>query len=89
MPRLNIITTEYFSKIIKILITALTFFLGKKTAQQLNASTNGRTWERISKYKRLKAHKMLQKQKKETAMFGISVTHLIHDPQGFAEKQLK
>ncbi|XP_067887287.1 protein SDA1 homolog [Heterodontus francisci] len=103
----NVITTACFSKVTKILVGALKFFLGKdedeKNDSDLESEDEGPTTRDITmryatakkstKYKKKleKALKVLKKhrKKKKAEVFNFSAIHLIHDPQGFAEKLFK
>uniref|UniRef100_A0A2R9AWM4 Protein SDA1 n=1 Tax=Pan paniscus TaxID=9597 RepID=A0A2R9AWM4_PANPA len=99
----NVITTACFSKVTKILVVALTFFLGKdedeKQASDSESEDDGPTARDLlaqeessqNKKKLEKAMKVLKKQKKKkkTEVFNFLAVHLIHDPQDFAEKLLK
>uniref|UniRef100_A0A2I3RRR5 Protein SDA1 n=1 Tax=Pan troglodytes TaxID=9598 RepID=A0A2I3RRR5_PANTR len=99
----NVITTACFSKVTKILVVALTFFLGKdedeKQASDSESEDDGPTARDLlaqeessqNKKKLEKAMKVLKKQKKKkkTEVFNFLAVHLIHDPQNFAEKLLK
>uniref|UniRef100_UPI00398F6D38 protein SDA1 homolog n=1 Tax=Pristiophorus japonicus TaxID=55135 RepID=UPI00398F6D38 len=103
----NVITTACFSKITKILVGALKFFLGKdvdeKNDSDLESEDEGPTTRDITikyatgkkstknKKKLERALKVLKKHKnkKKAEVFNFSAIHLIHDPQGFAEKLFK
>ncbi|KAL6075166.1 hypothetical protein STEG23_029993 [Scotinomys teguina] len=69
----NVITTACFSKVTKILVAALTFFLGKDEEEKQDSDSESEK----------------QKKKKKPEVFNFSAIHLIHDPQDFAEKLLK
>ncbi|XP_048193562.1 protein SDA1 homolog [Perognathus longimembris pacificus] len=101
----NVITTACFSKITKILVAALTFFLGKDEDEKQDSDSESEdegptardllvqyaTGKKSAKNKKKleKAMKVLKKQKKKPEVFNFSAIHLIHDPQDFAEKLLK
>ncbi|XP_041054621.1 protein SDA1 homolog isoform X1 [Carcharodon carcharias] len=103
----NVITTACFSKVTKILVGALKFFLGKdedeKNDSDLESEDEGPTTRDVTlryatakkftknKKKLEKALKVLKKhkKKKKAEVFNFSAIHLIHDPQGFAEKLFK
>ncbi|XP_067846427.1 protein SDA1 homolog [Heptranchias perlo] len=103
----NVITTACFSKVTKILVGALKFFLGKdvdeKNDSDLDSEDEGPTTRDVlmryatgkkatkNKKKLEKALKVLKKhkKKKKAEVFNFSAIHLIHDPQGFAEKIFK
>ncbi|KAB0790528.1 hypothetical protein PPYR_09982 [Photinus pyralis] len=103
----NIIATGCFSKITKVMVASLKFFLGKDPeekesddsdsepeinpksvimANKFNKKTKKRE-KRLSKVKKLaaKAHN----KKSKPPAFNFSAIHLLHDPQGMAEKLFK
>jgi protein SDA1 len=97
----NVISTGCFSKETKILVTATKFFLGSDeddeedeeeddlpTTKEVTMQNkfNKKTRKREKYLENIKkAHK--KKKKKNTApSYNFSALHLIHDPQGFAEK---
>lgn len=103
----NIIGTGCFSKITKVMVASLKFFLGKDPeekdsddsdseteinpksvimANKFNKKTKKRE-NRLSKVKKLAAK--AQKKKSKPPAFNFSAIHLLHDPQGMAEKLFK
>ncbi|KAF5302674.1 hypothetical protein FQA39_LY10170 [Lamprigera yunnana] len=103
----NIIATGCFSKITKVMVASLKFFLGKDPeekgsdesdseneinpkdvimANKFNKKTRKRQ-KQLSKVKKIaaKAHK----NKSKPPAFNFSAVHLLHDPQGMAEKLFK
>lgn len=103
----NVITTACFSKVAKILVGALKFFLGKDIDEKNDSDVDSEdegptvrdltvkfsTGKKSSKNRKKleKALKVLKKHKKKgkAEVFNFSAIHLIHDPQGFAEKLFK
>ncbi|XP_067413135.1 protein SDA1 homolog isoform X2 [Emydura macquarii macquarii] len=103
----NVITTACFSKVTKILVAGLKFFLGKDEDEKRESDSESEdegptardlmvryaTGKKTTKHKKKleKAMKVLKKhkKKKKPEVFNFSAIHLIHDPQGFAEKLLK
>jgi len=105
----NVIVTACFSKVTKILVAAITFFLGvdeqdekdddsdeeadkpKKTAIQIIVANKASKKTRKKERKMKKALSVIHKHKKKKKVdsFNFSAIHLIHDPQGFAEKMYK
>lgn len=101
----NVIVTGCFSKVTKIMVTAIKFFLGVDEEEDESDSeddekidpkhlliadkVNKKTKKRKKKFQR--AMKMVKKQKKKhkPETFNFSALHLVHDPQGFAEKLFK
>ena len=101
----NVIGTACFSDITKLMVTAVKFFLGNdeeeeeedsddddipdlkdvKMANKFNKKTRKRQrfLENVKK-----AHKK-KKKKNQVETYNFSALHLIHDPQGFAEKIFK
>ncbi|KAG2465802.1 EPHA5 protein, partial [Polypterus senegalus] len=69
----NVITTACFSKVTKILVAALKFFLGKDEDEKKDSDSESEK----------------HKKKKRPETFNFSAIHLVHDPQDFAEKLLK
>ncbi|XP_064636472.1 protein SDA1 homolog [Lineus longissimus] len=100
----NVITTACFSKVTKILVGALQFFLGRDEADEVLSDSESDSEQKTEKelllghrvgkkskkrQKKLdRALKVLKKNKKKKKVqpFNFSALHLIHDPQGFAEK---
>ncbi|XP_057656500.1 protein SDA1 homolog [Diorhabda carinulata] len=103
----NVIATGCFSKITKVMVSCLKFFLGKDSdekdsddsdsdnevdpkevmmANKFNKKTRKRE-KQLDKVKKLA--KKQKKKKSEVASFNFSAIHLIHDPQGMAEKLFK
>ncbi|KAH0615774.1 hypothetical protein JD844_026246 [Phrynosoma platyrhinos] len=62
----NVITTACFSKVTKILVAGLTFFLGKDEDEKKDSDSESEK----------------HKKKKKPEVFNFSAIHLIHDPQG-------
>ncbi|XP_066250256.1 protein SDA1 homolog [Euwallacea similis] len=103
----NVIATGCFSKVTKVMVASLKFFLGKDPeekdsdnsdseeevdpkevimANKVNKKTRKRAKE-LSKVKKLAAK--AYKKKSQAATFNFSAIHLLHDPQGMAEKLFK
>lgn len=103
----NVIVQACFSKVTKLMVTALTFFLGKDdedakdsdddseddtpTAKEVCMANkvNKQSRKRQKKLQRAKAVLKKSKKKKKPTTFNFSALHLIHDPQGMAEKLFK
>uniref|UniRef100_A0A673TK49 Protein SDA1 n=1 Tax=Suricata suricatta TaxID=37032 RepID=A0A673TK49_SURSU len=92
----NVITTACFSKVTKILVAALAFFLGKDEEEKQDSNSESEdegptARDLLVQYatgkKSSKNKKRLEKKKPE--VFNFSAIHLIHDPQDFAGKLLK
>eukprot|EP00071_Canis_lupus_P051695 XP_535608.3 protein SDA1 homolog [Canis lupus familiaris] len=99
----NVITTACFSKVTKILVAALTFFLGKDEEEKQDSDSESElkdfenkfvvgspppvVWRNVNVFPLVLFQK--QKKKKKPEVFNFSAIHLIHDPQDFAEKLLK
>ncbi|KAI0215847.1 Protein SDA1 [Lamellibrachia satsuma] len=101
----NVITTALFSKVTKLVVAALKFFLGhdeeeEEESESEDDEVNKRSARelllanRVAK-KTKKRHKRMEraltvlkkhKKKKKAVVFNFSAIHLIHDPQGLAEK---
>lgn len=100
----NVIATGCFSKITKVMVASLKFFLGKDPeekdsdnsdsddevdpkevmlANKFNKKTRKRE-KNLSKVKKLAAK--AYKKKSQAPTFNFSAIHLLHDPQGMAEK---
>ncbi|KAK9732234.1 NUC130/3NT domain [Popillia japonica] len=100
----NVIATGCFSKITKVMVACLKFFLGKDVgekdsddsdseneidpkevmmANKFNKKTRKRE-KHLDKVKKLAAKS--KKKKSQAPIFNFSALHLIHDPQGMAEK---
>merc|ERR1712123_349357 len=95
----NVIATACFSKVTKILVTAVKFFLGTDEDEDEDSDDeeiptlkevtmqnrfNKKTRKREKYLENIKkAHK---KKKTNVATYNFSALHLIHDPQEFAEK---
>ncbi|KAI4471869.1 hsda/sda1-related [Holotrichia oblita] len=100
----NVIATGCFSKITKVMVACLKFFLGKDVgekdsddsdsenevdpkevmmANKFNKKTRKRE-KHLDKVKKLAAKS--KKKKSQAPTFNFSALHLIHDPQGMAEK---
>ncbi|XP_028134143.1 protein SDA1 homolog [Diabrotica virgifera virgifera] len=103
----NVIATGCFSKITKVMVTCLKFFLGKDPdekdsddsdsdnevdpkevmmANKFNKKTRKRE-KQLDKVKKLA--KKQQKKKSQGPAFNFSAVHLLHDPQGMAERLFK
>merc|ERR1712142_907456 len=103
----NAISTACFSPITKVLVSALTFFLGKekddkkdsddssdddgtkKNEQQMLLAhrVGNHTKKRKKRLDRARAKlRQKEKKKKKPDMFDTAALHLLHDPQGFAER---
>ncbi|XP_050295760.1 protein SDA1 homolog [Anthonomus grandis grandis] len=100
----NVIATGCFSKVMKVMVASLKFFLGKDEnekdsdnsdsedevdpkevmmANKVNKKTRKRAKE-LTKVKKLAAK--AYKKKSQAVAFNFSAIHLLHDPQGMAEK---
>ncbi|CAH0547881.1 unnamed protein product [Brassicogethes aeneus] len=103
----NVIATGCFSKITKVMVASLKFFLGKDPdeknsddedsendidpkemamANRVNKKTRKRE-KQMNKVKKLASKQYKKRSKGET--FNFSALHLVHDPQGMAEKLFK
>jgi len=103
----NVIATGCFSKITKVMVASLKFFLGKDPeekdsdnsdsedeinpkevmmANKFNKKTRKRE-KQLEKVKKLASK--AQKKKSKAPLFNFSALHLVHDPQGMAEKLFK
>ncbi|XP_018566501.1 protein SDA1 homolog [Anoplophora glabripennis] len=103
----NVIATGCFSKITKVMVASLKFFLGKDPeekdsdesdsenevdpkevmmANKVNKKTRKRE-KKLSKVKKLASK--AYKKKSAAPVFNFSAIHLVHDPQGMAEKLFK
>ncbi|KAJ8925114.1 hypothetical protein NQ315_001296 [Exocentrus adspersus] len=103
----NVIATGCFSKISKVMVASLKFFLGKDPdekqsdesdsdneidpkevmmANKVNKKTRKRE-KKLTKVKKLASK--AYKKKSKAPVFNFSALHLIHDPQGMAEKLFK
>ncbi|XP_012278204.1 protein SDA1 homolog [Orussus abietinus] len=103
----NVIAMGCLSKITKVMVASLTFFLGTNKeeensddsdsddepnlkevvmANKVNKKTKKRE-KQLKKAKQLFAK--MKKKKSKAPQFNFSALHLIHDPQGFAEKLFK
>ncbi|KAK6631764.1 hypothetical protein RUM43_013828 [Polyplax serrata] len=105
----NVISVACFSKIVKVMVAALKFFLGSDKQEENDKSdssdsenevnpkevimankVNKKTRKRLKQLEKVKKLVKKNKNKKEKApSFNFSALHLIHDPQGFAEKLFK
>ncbi|KAK9499005.1 hypothetical protein O3M35_003528 [Rhynocoris fuscipes] len=105
----NVITTALFSKITKVMVTALKFFLTSDEAKNESDESdsddntpsardvimankfNKKTRKREKQLKKVKSviSKSKKKKKANPAINNFSALHLIHDPQGIAEKLFK
>merc|ERR1712241_903179 len=101
----NVIATACFSELTKLMVTAVKFFLGNDEDEEDDDSDEDdipdikdvRLANKVNKKSRKrqrfldnvkKAHKK-KKKKNKTESYNFSALHLIHDPQGFAEKVFK
>lgn len=101
----NVIATACFSEITKLMVTGVKFFLGNDEDEEDDESDDDdipdikdvRLANKFNKKTRKrqrfldnvkKAHKK-KKNKNKTESYNFSALHLIHDPQGFAEKCFK
>uniref|UniRef100_A0A286XLS8 Protein SDA1 n=1 Tax=Cavia porcellus TaxID=10141 RepID=A0A286XLS8_CAVPO len=95
---INVITMACFCKVTKILVAALTFFLGKDEDEKKDSDSESEeegptARDLLVQYatgkKSAKNKKLEKAMKKKPEVFNFSAIHLIHDPQDFAEKLLK
>merc|ERR1712106_1246760 len=98
----NVIATACFSKITKILVTAVKFFLGSDEENEEDESDdediptlkevtmqnrfNKKTRKREKYLENIKKAHKKKKKKSKATSYNFSALHLIHDPQEFAEK---
>jgi len=98
----NVIATACFSKVTKILVTAIKFFLGTDEENEDEDSDdediptlkevtmqnrfNKKTRKREKYLENIKKAHKKKKKKTNAASYNFSALHLIHDPQEFAEK---
>merc|ERR1712106_1034592 len=98
----NVIATACFSKITKILVTAVKFFLGSDEDNEEDESDdediptlkevtmqnrfNKKTRKREKYLENIKKAHKKKKKKSKATSYNFSALHLIHDPQEFAEK---
>ncbi|XP_046740304.1 protein SDA1 homolog [Diprion similis] len=103
----NVISTGCFSKITKVMVASLKFFLGSDPSENnsddsdsddepnvkevmMANKVNKKSKKREKQLKKVKQLYVKSKKKKSQApQFNFSALHLIHDPQGFAEKLFK
>ncbi|XP_048506733.1 protein SDA1 homolog isoform X2 [Athalia rosae] len=103
----NVIATGCFSKITKVMVASLKFFLGSDPDEKnsddsdsddepnvkevmMANKVNKKSKKREKQLKKVKQLFVKSKKKKSKApQFNFSALHLIHDPQGFAEKLFK
>uniref|UniRef100_A0A0A9VNW7 Protein SDA1 n=2 Tax=Lygus hesperus TaxID=30085 RepID=A0A0A9VNW7_LYGHE len=105
----NVIATACFSKITKVMVAALKFFLSSDEADKDSDDSdsdddvpsakevimanrfNKKTRKRENKLKKVKKEvaKAQKKKKTKAPNYNFSALHLIHDPQGLAEKLFK
>ncbi|XP_043275609.1 protein SDA1 homolog [Venturia canescens] len=103
----NVIASGCFSKITKVMVASLKFFLGTDPEEKgsddsdsddepnvkevaMANRVNKKTKKREKQLKKVKQLFAKAKNKKSKApVFNFSALHLIHDPQGFAEKLFK
>jgi len=101
----NVIGTACFSEITKLMVTAVKFFLGNDEDEEEEDSDDDdvpdikdvKMANKVNKKSRKrqrflenvkKAHKK-KKKKNKVETYNFSALHLLHDPQGFAEKVFK
>merc|ERR1711915_1062897 len=98
----NVIASACFSKVTKILVTAVKFFLGSDEEDEEDESDdeelptlkevamqnrfNKKTKKREKYLENIKKAHKKKKRKAQVASYNFSALHLIHDPQEFAEK---
>jgi len=97
----NVIATACFSKVTKILVTAVKFFLGTDEDEDEDSDDeeiptlkevtmqnrfNKKTRKREKYLENIKKAHKKKKKKSNVATYNFSALHLIHDPQEFAEK---
>merc|ERR1712130_609194 len=98
----NVIATACFSKVTKILVTAVKFFLGSDEENEEEDSDdeeiptlkevtmqnrfNKKTRKREKYLENIKKAHKKKKKKNSAPSYNFSALHLIHDPQEFAEK---
>jgi len=101
----NVLTTACFSKVTKVMVTALKFFLGSDTDEEEDQSDDDdlpsikeasmankvhkKTRKREKMLENIKKAHKKNKKKEKAPSFNFSALHLIHDPQSFAEKLFK
>lgn len=101
----NVIVTACFSKVTKIMVTAINFFLGVDVAEDGDSDSedekvnpkhllladrvNKKSKKRKKKLERAKKLIKKNKKKHKPETFNFSALHLVHDPQGFAESLFK
>jgi protein SDA1 len=101
----NVITTACFSKVTKILVTAVRFFLGSDEEDEeesdddedlptlkevaMQNKFNKKTRKREKYLENIKKAHKKKKKKAKGSSYNFSALHLIHDPQEFAEKLFK
>jgi protein SDA1 len=103
----NVIASACFSKVTKVMVTAIQFFLANEGAGESDEESSDEdapTVKDVSMANRVnkktrkrdknldKVQKMIKKKKRKknkAPNFNFSALHLIHDPQGFAEKLFK
>ena len=98
----NVMVTGIFSKVTKIMVTALKFFLGTDADDDEEESddeamptvkevalanrVNKKTKKREKMLQNIKKAHKKKKKKDKAPQFNFSALHLIHDPQDLAEK---
>jgi len=101
----NVMVTACFSKVTKIMVTALKFFLGSDEDEdeesededdlpttkevKLANRVNKKTKKRERMLTNIKKAHKKKKKKDKAPQFNFSALHLIHDPQDLAEKLFK
>ncbi|KYN27649.1 Protein SDA1 like protein [Trachymyrmex cornetzi] len=83
----NVIATGCFSKITKVMVASLKFFLG--THLEEKESDDSDSDDEPSMKEIMMANKKAKKKKSKAPQYNFSALHLIHDPQNFAEKLFK
>jgi len=101
----NVMTTACFHKVTKVMVSALKFFLGSDEVEEsddddednlptlMEATMAHRVAKKTKKRTKMlenikKAH-IKKKNKEKAPSFSFSALHLIHDPQGLAERLFK
>ncbi|XP_066902618.1 protein SDA1 homolog [Halyomorpha halys] len=99
----NVIATACFSKITKVMVAALKFFLSSDEPEKESDDSdsddevtpkdvmmanrfNKKTRKREKQLKKVKQLAVKKKKKNKAPNFNFSALHLLHDPQGMAEK---
>ncbi|XP_034234872.1 protein SDA1 homolog [Thrips palmi] len=101
----NVIATACFSRVTKVMVAALKFFTGADTEEvkedsdsedevkpkdvMLANKFNKKTRKREKNLQRVQQLVKKKKKKESVPVFNFSALHLVHDPQGLAEKLFK